>query len=163
LWEPVATLAVALKAKQLLERAGANVLLTRSDTAPVDLNARTQFAEQHDADVLVSVHANALPDGVNPFTNSGTSVYYFHPRSVLLARELDRALVAEFGVRNLGIGRGDYALVRPTWMPAALTEGLFMMLPEQEEMLAGEEGQWRYARGVARGIEAFLRARAREP
>jgi hypothetical protein len=37
------------------------------------------------------------------------------------------------------------------------------LLPEQEEMLAGEEGQWRYARGVARGIEAFLRARAREP
>src|SRR5216683_1779346 len=163
LWEPVATLAVALKAKRLLERAGATVLLTRSDTAPVDLYARTQFAEQHDADVLVSIHANALPDGVNPFTNSGTSVYYFHPRSVSLARELDRALVAEFGVRNLGIGRGDYALVRPTWMPAALTEGLFMMVPEQEEMLAGEDGQWRYARGVTRGIEAFLRARAREP
>jgi N-acetylmuramoyl-L-alanine amidase len=163
LWEPVATLAVAFKAKRLLERAGATVLLTHSDTAPVDLHARTQFAEQHDADVLVSIHANALPDGVNPFTNNGTSVYYFHPRSVSLARELDRALVAEFGVRNLGIGRGDYALVRPTWMPAALTEGLFIMLPEQEEMLAGEEGQWRYARGVARGIEAFLRARARDP
>ena len=163
LWEPVATLAVALKAKRLLERAGATVLLTRSDTTPVDLHARTQLAEQHDADVLVSIHANALPDGVNPFTNNGTSVYYFHPRSVSLARELDRALVAEFGVRNLGIGRADYALVRPTWMPAALTEGLFMMLPEQEELLAGEEGQWRYARGLTRGIEAFLRARAREP
>jgi N-acetylmuramoyl-L-alanine amidase len=163
LWEPVATLAVALKTKRLLEGAGATVLLTRGDTAPVDLHARTQFAERHDADVLVSIHANALPDGVNPFTNNGTSVYYFHPRSVSLARELDRALVAEFSVRNLGIGRGDYALVRPTWMPAALTEGLFMMLPEQEEMLAGEQGQWRYARGLTRGIEAFLRARARDP
>jgi len=84
-------------------------------------------------------------------------------RSAPLARALDRALVAELGVRDLGMGRGDYALVRPTWMPAALTEGLFIMLPDQEAMLASEDGQWRYARGVARGIENFLRERAREP
>ncbi|HET7296376.1 MAG TPA: N-acetylmuramoyl-L-alanine amidase, partial [Gemmatimonadales bacterium] len=163
LWEPVATLAVALKAKSLLEQAGATVLLTRTDSTPVELYPRTRFAEMHDADVLVSIHANALPDGVNPFTNSGTSVYYFQPRSAPLARALDRALVAELGVRDLGMGRGDYALARPTWMPAALTEGLFIMLPEQEAMLASEEGQWRYARGVTRGIETFLRGRAREP
>ena len=162
LWEPVATLAVALKAKTLLEHAGATVLLTRSDSTPLELYPRTRFAEKHDADVLVSIHANALPDGVNPFTNSGTSVYYFQPRSAALARALERALVAELGVRDLGMGRGDYALVRPTWMPAALTEGLFIMLPEQEAMLASEEGRQRYARGIARGIENFLRQRARE-
>jgi len=163
LWEPVATLAVALKAKRLLERAGATVLLTRTDSTPMDLYPRTHFAEVHDADVLVSIHANALPDGVNPFTNNGTSVYYFQPRSVPLARALDRALVAQLGVRDLGMGRGDYALVRPTWMPAALTEGLFIMLPDQEAMLGSEEGQWRYARGLVQGIEDFLRERAREP
>src|SRR5205814_3179103 len=163
LWEPVATLAVAQQAKALLERAGATVLLTRTDSNPVDLFPRTRFAEEHDADVLVSIHANALPDGVNPFTNGGTSVYYFQPRSALLARELDRALVAELGVRDLGMGRGDYALVRPTWMPAALTEGLFIMLPDQEAMLGSEEGQGRYARAIVRGIENFLRDRAREP
>jgi N-acetylmuramoyl-L-alanine amidase len=163
LWEPTVTLAVAAKAKSLLERAGAIVLLTRTDSTPVDLYPRTRFAELHDADVLVSIHANALPDGVNPFVNNGTSVYYFHPRSAPLARELDRALVAELGVRDLGMGRGDYALVRPTWMPAALAEGLFIILPEQEAMLLTEHGQWRYARGIARGIENFLRAWAREP
>jgi N-acetylmuramoyl-L-alanine amidase len=163
LWEPVATLAVAFKAKTLLERAGAVVFLTRTDSTPIELYPRTRFAELRDADVLVSIHANALPDGVNPFTNSGTSVYYFQPRSTRLARELDRALVTEFRVRDLGIGRGDYALVRPTWMPAALTEGLFIMLPDQEALLASEDGQWRYARGVVRGIENFLRERAKDP
>ena len=163
LWEPVATLAVAYTAKALLERAGATVLLTRTDSTPVELFPRTHFAEVHDADLLVSIHANALPDGVNPFVNNGTSVYYFHPRSAPLARALERALVAELGLRDLGVGRGDYALVRPTWMPAALTEGLFIMVPEQEAMLLSEEGRARYARGLVRGIEAFLRERAREP
>src|SRR3989449_6991527 len=161
LWEPVATLAVALKAKALLERGGATVLLTRTDSLPVDLFPRTHFAELHDADVLVSIHANALPDGVNPFVNNGTSVYYFHPRSAPLARALDRALVAELGVRDLGMGRGDYALVRDPWMPSALTEGLFMMIPEQEALLASPAGRLRYARGVATGIEEFLREVAR--
>ena len=161
LWEPVATLAVAQRAKALLEQAGATVWLTRTDSTPIDLYPRTRFAEEHDADVLVSIHANALPDGVNPFTNNGTSVYYFHPRSAALARALDRALVAELGVHDLGMGRGDYALVRDPWMPSALTEGLFMMIPEQEAMLLTPEGQLRYARGVARGIEEFLREMAK--
>jgi len=161
LWEPVATLAVAQQAKTLLERAGATVLLTRTDSTPVELFPRTRFAEEHDADVLVSIHANAPPDGVNPFVNNGTSVYYFHPRSAALARALDRALVVELGTRDLGMGRGDYALVRNPWMPSALTEGLFMMIPEQEAMLLTPEGRMRYARGVARGIEDFLREMAR--
>src|SRR5262249_27011474 len=141
LWEPVATLAVSKQVKALLERGGATVLLTRTDSLPIDLFPRTRFAEERDADVLVSIHANALPDGINPFVNNGTSVYYFHPRSAALARALDRALVAELGVRDLGMGRGDYALVRDPWFPSALTEGLFMMIPEQEAMLATPEGQ----------------------
>jgi N-acetylmuramoyl-L-alanine amidase len=162
LWEPVATLAVAQKAAELLRREGAVVLLTRTDMSPVDLYPRTRFAERHAADVLVSIHANALPDGVNPFENNGTSVYYFQPRSADLARALDTALVRRLGQRDLGMGRGDYALVRPTWMPAALTEGLFIMMPEQERLLASEDGQWAYARGVVDGIRAFLRERALE-
>lgn len=157
--EPVVTLAVALKAKTLLERAGATVLLTRTDMSPVDLYPRIKLAELHDADVLVSIHANALPDGVNPFINNGTSVYYFHPRSVDLGRALDREISRALGLRDLGLGRGDYALVRPTWMPAALTEGAFMMLPDQEALLASAAGQWRYAQGLVRGIEDFLRQR----
>ena len=161
LWEPVATLAVAQRAQALLEQAGATVLLTRTDSSPIDLFPRTRFAEQHDADVLVSIHANALPDGVNPFVNNGTSVYYFHPRSAALARALDRGLVAELGIRDLGMGRGDYALVRNPWMPSALAEGLFMMIPEQEAMLGSREGQLKYARGIVRGIEEFLREMAR--
>jgi len=59
------------------------------------------------------------------------------------------------------MGRGDYALVRDPWFPSALTEGLFMMIPEQEAMLASPAGRIKYARGVARGIEDFLREMAR--
>ncbi len=155
--ESAVTLEVARKVGQLLERYGARPILVRDSEGPMNLYERIERAEAANAELLVSIHANALPDGVNPFENSGTSVYYFHPRSVDLARELNKALVRQFGFRDLGIGRGDLAMVRPTWMPAALTEGLFLMLPDQEAVLLSGEGQRRYARGIVEGIAAFLR------
>ena len=155
--ESVVTLGIAQKVKSLLERYGAAAILVRESDAAMGLYERLETAESSGADILVSIHANALPDGVNPFTNNGTSVYYYHPRSVGLARELSRALVRQLGFRDLGFGRGDLALARPTWMPSVLTEGLFMMLPDQEAVLVSDEGQWRYARGVVEGVAAFLR------
>ena len=160
--ESLVTLQIATKLKELLERYGAEVVLVRESDTPMGLNERTGLAESADAEVMVSIHANALPDGVNPFENNGTSVYYFYPRSAGLARELNRALVRQLGSRDLGMGRGNLALVRTTWMPAALTEGLFMMLPDQEAVLVSDEGQRRYARGILEGLAMFLREWALE-
>jgi N-acetylmuramoyl-L-alanine amidase len=155
--EATANLAVALRLRASLEAGGAQVVMTRTSATPVDLGARTRLADSISADLLISVHNNALPDGVNPFTNNGASVFYNHPRSLLLARAVQRELVRQLGVRDLGAGRGDLALVRPTWMPAILTEGLFMMIPEQEAALASPAGQQRYAVAVRDGVVAFLR------
>jgi N-acetylmuramoyl-L-alanine amidase len=162
LTEAEANLGVALELQRMLEGAGARVVMTRTDATPVALGARPRLADSLGADLLLSIHNNALPDGVNPFPNNGTSVYYNHPRSIPLAAAVQRALVRRLGLRDLGIGRGDLALVRPTWMPAVLTEGLFMMVPEQEAMLRSEEGRRRYAQGVFEGTREFLRGRARD-
>lgn len=157
--EAEANLAVSLELRRLLTEAGAEVIMPRTTDTPVDLFPRVKLADSVNADLLISIHNNALPDGVNPFTNNGTSVYYNHPRSVPLAMAVQRALVNQLGLRDLGVGRGDLALVRPTWMPAILTEGLFMMLPDQESALRQLEGQRLYAVGVFEGIRDFLRGR----
>lgn len=157
--EPDANLAVSLKLRDLLARSGARVIMTRTTDVPVDLYPRVRLADSVNADLLISIHNNALPDGVNPFTNNGSSVFYNHPRSVPLAMAIQRALVEKLGLRNLGVGRGDLALVRPTWMPAILSEGLFMMLPDQEAALRADEGQELYAEAVFEGVREFLRER----
>jgi N-acetylmuramoyl-L-alanine amidase len=154
--EAEANLAVALALRDLLVEGGARVLMTRSGDQPVDLWPRAKFADSVGADLLVSIHNNALPDGVNPFTNNGASVFYNHPRSLPLAQAIQQALVRRLGVRDLGAARGDLALVRPTWMPAVLTEGLFMMIPEQEAALRRPPGQRAYALAVRDGIVQFL-------
>jgi N-acetylmuramoyl-L-alanine amidase len=158
--EADANLAVSLELQRLLTAAGALVTMSRTTDTPVELYPRVRLADSVNADLLVSVHNNALPDGVNPFTNNGTSVFYNHPRSIPLAMAVQRALVNQLGLRDLGVGRGDLALVRPTWMPAILTEGLFMMLPDQEAALRSVEGQRLYAQGIFEGIQEFLRMRA---
>lgn len=152
-----ANLAVALRLRDRLRDAGARVIMTREQDTPVDLWSRVKLTDSVDADLLVSIHNNALPDGVNPFTNNGTSVFYNHPRSLPLARAIQAALLRHLGLRDLGVARADLALARPAWMPAVLCEGLFLMLPDQEHALRTQEGQEAYAKGVAEGIEAYLR------
>ncbi len=160
--EAQANLAEAEALKPLLEKAGARVLMTRSGPGPVGLYERTDTAEKAGADLLISMHNNAFPDGVDPWENSGTSAYYFHAPSALLAQDLERELVEELGLRNLGVGRSSLALVRnPTWMPAVLTETMFMLIPIQGAALENPDVQKRIAEAHLRGIEAFVRARGR--
>lgn len=160
--EAEANLAVALELRRLLEAEGARVMMTRTGDTPLDPWPRAAMAERADADVLLSIHNNALPDGVDPFAHNGASVYYNHPRSVPLARYIQSGLIAGLGIRDLGIGRGDFALVRGTWMPSVLTEGLFIMLPDQEAALRSPRGQQLYARAVFEGLRKFLGERARD-
>ncbi len=161
--EQDANLAVALALRDILEREGARVVMTRTADTALGLYERTALAERANADILVSVHNNAFPDGVNPFVNNGTTVYYFHPRAARLAMLTEDALVGEMGLRNLGAARGNFALVRETWMPAILTEGAFLMVPEQESALRTPAFQEAYARGIALGIQAYLRELAAAP
>jgi N-acetylmuramoyl-L-alanine amidase len=160
--EAEANLGIALQLQRMLQEAGATVIMTRSTDAALDLGPRIVLAEAADADVLVSIHNNALPDGVNPFTNNGTSVFYNHEQSLALARAVQKGLVSQLGLRDLGVGRGDLALVRPTWQPSILTEGLYMIVPEQEAALRSTEGQRRYALGVLDGLRTWLLEETRQ-
>lgn len=158
--EAEANLAVSLKLQAMLKSAGARVLMTRTADTAVDLWSRIALADTSGAELLVSIHNNALPDGVNPFTNNGTSVFYNQPRSVPLADDVQRALVRRLKLPDLGISRADLAVVRLTWMPSVLCEGMFLILPDQEETLRSAKGQRLYAQGVFEGIQSFLRWRA---
>jgi N-acetylmuramoyl-L-alanine amidase len=157
--EAEANLAVAHQLERMLAAAGARVLMTRTRDTAVDLWQRVALANTGGAELLISIHNNALPDGVNPFTNNGTSVFYNQPRSVPLALEVQRSLVRRLRLPDLGISRGDLAVVRPTWMPAILCEGLFLIMPEQETVLRSVRGQRHYALGVFEGVGRFLRGR----
>jgi N-acetylmuramoyl-L-alanine amidase len=161
LTEAEANLGIARELRRLLIEAGARVIMTRDGPGPVELAARPRLADSVGADVLVSIHNNALPDGVNPAGNVGSSVFYFQPQSLPLARAIQDGLARRLAVPVLGVARGDLALARPTWMPAVLVEGLSLIVPQQEAALRTADVRRRYAEAVAEGLADFLAARGR--
>jgi N-acetylmuramoyl-L-alanine amidase len=162
LFEGDANLAIARQLVRMLEGAGAEPVLIRTDGNAVGLYERTRRAVDAGAELFVSIHNNALPDGVRPFGREGTSTYYYHPHARALALAVQEGLLLEMGLRDLGIRWGDLAVARMPWMPSVLAEGAFMMMPRHEAALRTPGFQARYARGVLRGLESFLRSRARE-
>jgi N-acetylmuramoyl-L-alanine amidase len=130
--------------------------MTRTNANPVALGDRPIMARRVNANALVSIHQNALPDGMNPFQNHGTGTYYFHTHSKRFATLMQRSLVSQLGLRDLGTFHKNLALARPTWMPAVLTEGTFIIMPDEEAALRTPEYQGAYARGVVGGLEKFF-------
>jgi N-acetylmuramoyl-L-alanine amidase len=159
--EKDANLAIGLRLADRLRAAGAVVQLTRSTDVAVDLAARPALAVATDAELLISVHNNAFGTAAKPSRDHGTSTYWFHPLSTDLAWALDRRIAQVTGIPDLGAKFGNLALVRPTWMPSVLTESLFMPIPEQEAALRDPGFLDRLAEAHLRGIEDFLRMRAR--
>jgi N-acetylmuramoyl-L-alanine amidase len=158
LYEGDAVLAIGARLQAMLEARGATVVMTRTGPEPVALGDRPIIARRANAHAFVSIHLNAYPDGVNPFVANGTGTYFFFPHSERLARAMQRSLVPELGLRNVGVFQQSFAVIRNPWMPAVLAEGAFVIIPEQEAALRTPEYQDAYARGILRGLESFFRS-----
>jgi len=155
--EAEANLAIALTLRKELMSKGAKVVMTREDDSHVALYDRPVIAKINDADLFISVHNNALPDGINPFINNGTSSYYYHPHSMDLARCIHSEMLNATGLPDHGLYYGNLAVNRPTQYPAVLVECAFMMIPEQEAMLKTDKFRKKIARAITHGIQKFLK------
>lgn len=155
--EADATLPIALKAQELLQAKGVKVVMTRVLPDAVDLNLRPTIGRRENAHAFVSIHLNAVPDGVNPFRAQGTATYHYHPHSAPLAETIQAASVQHLSLPDNGVKRENFAVVRGTWMPSVLMEGAFMIMPDQEAALRTPEYQGRYAQAVVDGLEAYFR------
>ncbi len=144
--------------KELTSR-GATVFLTRDTDTTLNLYDRVDFAQAQQADFLISLHANALPDGENPFLRHGSGTYYYSPGSRPAAEVIHRRLLRATGLRDDGIFYDDLALVRPTEFPAVLVEVAYMMYPDEERLLRDTKFLKRVAKGLATGIQDYFRMR----
>lgn len=152
------TLPIALRAAEVLRAQGAQVTLTRAEDRTVPLYSRALLAEEQDAEVLVSIHANAIPDGKDPRTVRGIGSYFTHEQSRPLASALQAALVTalpQAGDDGLRPG-ANLALTRPTSQPSVLLELGYLTDPQNLRLLMSPAGQEAYAQAIATGLARYF-------
>ncbi len=155
-------LAIALKLKEKLLELGALVQLTRNGDESVDLADRPKLAKDLGGDLFISIHNNAIGDGEDPFAQPrGFSVYHYQRHSRALAAAIHRSYVKNIQLPDEGLRFGDYLVARMTWMPSALIENAYMIIPRQEEMLNTPAFQEELAGAIAEGVLGFFNVPAR--
>ncbi|MBU1637092.1 N-acetylmuramoyl-L-alanine amidase [bacterium] len=140
-----------------LEHKGAIVVLTREYDEAKSLYDRIEIARGVHADCFVSLHGNALPDGIDPSTRSGTGTYYYQSLSRNAAESIHGHLLKAGGLRDDGLWDANFAVARPTEFPAVLIEAAYLMHPREERLLMNEEFLSRMANAVVRGLEDYFR------
>lgn len=155
--EKDANMQLSLTLKEKLEKKGAKVFLTRKDHHGAALAVRTKLAAFVQADVLLSIHHNALPDGVNPFANKGSSTYYYHPQSHALAVAIQKRLQSKLKLTNFGLYYDNLSICRIPQMPAVLIEPAFIMHPDEEMQIRSRKYKKNAADAIVKGLEDFLK------
>lgn len=149
-------LAISKNLKNELKRRGAIVFMTRENDKNVSLQDRVNFAKEKDAQLLISVHANALADGADPLKNKGTSVYYYHNQAKPLAEAILSSMTSELGINDDRVRQGSLALVRPTSCVSVLIEVGYIINPDDYALLLDKTFQQNCAKAIADGIEKYL-------
>lgn len=146
-------LKVGLLLEQELDALGHDVIMTRRIDRTLSLGARARFANQHGAQLLVSIHANAAASD----QAEGMEVFHF-PGSQSgreAARPVLQAMLTAFpGHRDRGVKEANFAVLRLTAMPAILVECEFLTHPGQLRFLADPANQAGLATAIAGAIDS---------
>ncbi|GAK02576.1 N-acetylmuramoyl-L-alanine amidase [Geomicrobium sp. JCM 19037] len=118
--EKTINLQVSREYAQRLENGGANVIMTRTNDTFIELIDRARIANRANADLFVSVHANAFNSSAR-----GAETFY-HPNdgadSRRLATVMQNRLVRDTGMHHRRVDSANFSVLRNTNMTATLVE-----------------------------------------
>jgi N-acetylmuramoyl-L-alanine amidase len=148
-------LPISKQVRDILEQNGVQVVMTREYDQEVELEPRTQLANRVNADLFISIHANAI-DMTRPDVN-GIETYYFQSRSgQLLAQYIHNSVLQTTGAPNRGVREARFYVLRHTQMPAVLVEVGFVTGAQDAQKLADPAYRSVMAEAIARGILQYM-------
>ena len=154
------TLAIARDLRKLLSDGGATVIMTRTSdrdvayngTSDIDeLQARADIANQVNADLFISIHADAFTESV-----SGTATYFYPGSDDYLAHLVQSSMVGQLKLYDRGFLPNDYYVLKHTNMPSILTEVAFISNPKEEKLLINRNFDKKAAVGIYNGIKKYF-------
>ena len=144
----------AEKVRDMLIKMGYDVVEIRpEDTAPT-LRERWLLTDSLQADIFVSIHANAGGNGY--LSVDGTSTYYHNPFwrdfAEIGYEKLRELPLDEFGM----VGSFNYMMCRMSQRPSMLVEQAFMSHAEDEDKLADPAFRIKIAQKIAEAVNEYI-------
>jgi len=153
---------VALRLEKLLRAAGAKVVMTRTKDVFIKLEERANIANRAGADVLVSIHANALENHEYKGYVRGIQVYHYKTSNDELAKTLRDSLARSEAIGDWGVYGSEFVVLRHTRMRAALAELGFMTHADDMALMNDDTFRENAARGLFNGLETYFGGRGLE-
>jgi N-acetylmuramoyl-L-alanine amidase len=141
---------------EVLQQNGVQVVMTRNSDYFVSLQGRVDMAERARASVFVSIHANAVGPGRSDV--SGLETYYYDS-GLGLARAVHNNILQNVNVKDRGVRRARFYVLRKSSMPSILVETGYLTGREDVVKLRSTAYQNQMAEAIARGILQYLRQR----
>ena len=160
--EKSVSLAVSLKAQELLTDSGYQVIMTRTTDVDVaapgvsdatELQARVDKAPPNAA-LFISVHCNAFSNG----KANGMETYHAPTavKGARLARLLNEELERLGGLNNRGVKAARFYVMTHSQCPASLIELGFITNPREEKLLASEDYQQKLAQAITNAVNRYF-------
>ena len=154
--ESEVVLDVSKRVKKLLSEKGVMVKMTRNNEVDLDLPPRVSIANRTDADIFVSIHANASR-GKKRDINGLETFYYTGWRGKLLAKKIQKQILkVSPGSPDRGVRQGRYYVIKNTRMPAVLVEIGFLTGRLDARRLEKSINRKRIAYAITKGILEYL-------
>lgn len=141
---------IAGELAELLEDSYAEVIQTRKDDRFIELDRRAEIANQTNADLFVSIHADAAANR-DAF---GTTIY-IEPAAYRQTRQIAQSIkvaIEAAGLKCRGIRQNNARVLRNNRQPAVLIECGYMTNRADAARLNDSVYRGRLARAIADGI-----------
>ena len=149
-------LPIGKRIAEVLERNGIQVIMTRDSDYFVTLPGRVTMAQQANADVFVSVHANSA--GESRPEVSGLETYYYDS-GLTLARVVHSKILQSLNIRDRNVRKARFYVLRKNSMPAILVETGYLTGRDDVAKLRTSAYQNQMADAIAQGILQYLKSR----
>lgn len=144
---------IARQVAAKLDQQGVAAVLTREDDRDVDLAPRVSLAERVNADLFVSIHANAISMD-RPDVNGLETYYYLDGQR--LAQTIHDQILSTIDMNDRGVRQARFYVLTRTSMPAVLVEVGFVTGRQDAARLSSPAFREQLADAIAQGILQYI-------
>lgn len=163
---------ISLRLQEMLLRNGYDVIMTRDTDRSLSLQERVDIARNANADIFVSIHANAHSSSSvrgtmvlyhdaskpNPSYPASEEMKALSPHSRQLAQLVQSSILEQVPNVDRGLVPSSAYVVRMGNIPSILVETAFLSNGQDAKLLESPAIREKYALGILNGIQKYMPA-----